>query len=119
ATSNSNDLLTGVTNGSYTLIGGSCPADTIALVVSFTAPAPDAQDVPLDSNVVINLTDEGSGIDLSSLIIQINDTLYNSASPEVGITGTANNYTVTINPAADFPDGEPVVVQITGRDVSG
>ncbi len=118
-TTTSNDLLTSVVNGSYTFVAGSCVSDTQAPQVQFIVPTPYQSNVALNSNVVIRITDNLSGIDTNSLKFIINGVTYTAASPEVSSSGSALDYTFTINPNEDFPANKESTITVSGQDVSG
>ncbi|MCA9381369.1 carboxypeptidase regulatory-like domain-containing protein, partial [Candidatus Dojkabacteria bacterium] len=115
----SNDLLSSVTNGSYTFINGPCEADTTAPQVVFQSPTNGATGVALTSNVTLQITDDLSGVDLDSLRFIISGVSYQVSDTEVTYTGNANNYNFTINPADDFPTDQASTVVVTGNDISG
>ncbi len=116
----SNDLLTGVTNGSYTFITGVCAADTVPPWVTNPSPAPDARGVPLNSNVAFNLNDNQSGVDLTTTSVNVDGTVYTLTGPNTfTYSGSSLNYRITVDPVADFTSGAPVLVEINASDLDG
>lgn len=113
------DVLSSVTNGSYTFSAGFCNPDVQAPNVSNILPANSADDVPLSSNVSFTITDNQSGVDLSSLEVQVGTVSYNQSSPQMSISGDPLNYTVVIDPSADFPFNEEIVIVIQAEDLDG
>lgn len=114
-----NDLLTSVTNGTYTFVNSPCTADTQPPQVIFVYPTNGATNVPLDSTVQIQLTDDQSGINLSTLEIIINGELYMTGQPEVLVSGSDLNYTLTISPRVQFPANQASIVNVKAQDNTG
>jgi len=116
----SDDLLTGVANGSYTFRGGSCAADVTPPNVTNPDPTPDEQDVPLDSNITFDIHDSQSGVDLDTLTINVDGVVYTrDGVHRFSFVGTPGSYAVAINPDADFTPGATVLVEINAADLSG
>jgi hypothetical protein len=95
--STSLDLLTGVTNGSYTFALGDCIPDTTAPQISFTTPTNGQQNVAEQAPVTVRITDAQTGVDISTVEIIINNQVFTSSSAGVTVTGTPNNYVFTID----------------------
>jgi hypothetical protein len=117
--STSNDLLTSVTNGAYTFTSGSCVTDSQPPQAQLVEPQPYESNVPADSNIVVRVTDNQSGIDLSSLSFIINGVTYSVGDPQVTYTGNPQDYTFTIDPVDDLPNEEASTVGLSGRDLAG
>lgn len=116
----SDDLLTGVRNGSYTFAVGECVSDVTPPWVTNPQPAPGSTGVPLSSNTTFHILDNMSGVDLSSLRINVQGIEYNyDGVNRFSYSGTALDYAITIDPIADFPDGVMVRVEVNGRDLDG
>ncbi len=116
----SDDLLTGVGNGAYTFRGGSCVADVVPPNVLNPTPAPDERDVPLDTNITFDIRDAQSGVDLDTLTINVDGTIYTrDGLSRFSFVGTPASYAVAINPNTDFILGSPVLVEINASDFSG
>ncbi|MBI5071517.1 Ig-like domain-containing protein [Candidatus Falkowbacteria bacterium] len=116
----SDDLLTGVANGSYTFRGGSCVADVTPPYVSNPSPVPDATGVPIDANVTFNISDSQSGVDLDSVTVNVDGTIYTEDGEDrFSYLGSPGEYSVAVNPAADFTPGAPVLVEINAADLNG
>ncbi len=116
---NSQDLLTGVTNGNYTFVSGPCVADTQGPNVVFISPTNGQTGVAPGAQVTIRITDNQSGIDLSSLQFVINGVTYTVASPQVSYTGSSLNYLFTITPSVPFPSGIASSITVLARDTAG
>jgi len=117
--STSDDLLSSVTNGSYSFRTGDCVADRIPPVITFQSPPKYGVNIPLNQNVIIRITDNQSGVDLSRTTIDINGDIYNLNSPEVSYTGSLLDYTITINPRNDFINGDTSMIRVITSDIAG
>ncbi|WKZ23928.1 MAG: Ig-like domain-containing protein [Candidatus Dojkabacteria bacterium] len=113
------DMLSGVTNASYTFSAGGCEADTTPPAITFDSPKNLANNVSPTAPVVVTVSDSGSGISLPSVTIVINGTVYTSTSPEVTYTGTPGNYQFTVLPAAPFPTNTLSVISVSATDNAG
>lgn len=118
-TSTSQDILTSVTNGSYTFTPGNCASDTGAPTVVFVSPTEGQSDFPSNGPIQIRLEDEATGVNLDSLSIIINGRTYTATSPEVTISGNAQNYLVTIQPAESLPSDAASSIAVNVSDLSG
>jgi hypothetical protein len=116
---NGNDVLSSVNTASYTFQSAPCVADTQAPSVSQLSPANNATNVPLNTNISLHLLDNQSGVNLSTVEIQIHDVVYLHTSPEVLLTGLPLDYTFTINPTSDFPDETEIVLVVKATDIDG
>ncbi|MDP2896296.1 MAG: Ig-like domain-containing protein [bacterium] len=97
----------------YPIMFGEAPiADLTPPFVSGQSPAPDAQNVPVNSNVVLHVQDSGDGVDVSSIAVKVNGA---AVTPQ--ITGTPSDYTVTYTPASPFAYNSTVTVAVNARDL--
>lgn len=112
------DLLDGVTNATYTFSVGNCQTSTSVPRIEFLNISNGQTDVPLNSNIIIQVIDDLVDIDLNSIMIMVNGRSYTILSPEVTYIGSNGNYTFTLNPEIDFPDQESVIVSIRGQNVA-
>lgn len=116
----SDDLLTGITNGSYTFRTGDCVADTTPPWVTNPSPAPGSRGVPLNSDINFRVHDDRSGVNLGTVRVNVAGTIYASAGATTFTsTGSPLDYAININPTADFTDGVPVLVEINAVDLAG
>lgn len=111
-------------------------ADTDPPYVDQRNPGNDQGIIPAGS-IIFHVKDDGSGVDLASLVVYVNGIYYKNAAGGAGsvttngtrityasttaftaLAGTPNDYTVTIDPAGDFVAGESVPVIIYAKDVS-
>lgn len=114
-----NDILSSVQNQTYTFGTTPCNPDVEAPVVTTHSPSNGAQDQPFDSNVTFTITDNQSGIDLNSVIVNVYTSTYTQASPQLTYSGVPTDYDFIINPANDFPFNTGITVVIQAADISG
>ncbi len=100
-------------NYSFTTIDTSAPA------FSGFSPTQNATGVAPNVNVVFHITDAGAGVAINSTTVTVAGTAYTSASSQFTYTGTSADYTITINPTANFSGGQVVTVAITTQDLAG
>jgi len=77
-------------------------------------PAPGATGVAMNTDIVVHLTDDWSGMDLNTIVMA----LYGYPVDPV-ISGSPTDYTVTYDPPADFELGDTVTVSIRAADRLG
>jgi len=116
----SNDMLNGAYGATYTFKAGKCGGDSTPPTVDEIKPAPGEIGYPLDGNVSFVVKDNLSGVDLGSIKIQINDTVYTKNNePKFTYDGKLSKYAITIDPTQDFLDHAPVRVKINVEDLDG
>ncbi|MBD3290354.1 T9SS type A sorting domain-containing protein, partial [candidate division KSB1 bacterium] len=87
------------------------------------SPEPDAMAVDVNSDIFININDDASGIDISSIIIKINnETIYNGAQPDlytnVSVSGTVHNFLIKYTPSQPLPTDSEIIVSVDVRDLA-
>lgn len=82
-------------------------------------PANGAREIPLSSNVSFRLTDNETGVDLSTLSITLNGESYANTSSQVTITGTPTSQDVVINPDNNFPFNTQITLTVGVSDIGG
>ena len=111
-------------------------ADSNPPYVDQRNPAND-QGITPAGNIIFHVKDDGSGVDLANLVVYVNGTYYKNTAGGAGsvttngtrityasttaftnLSGTINDYTVTIDPVGDFTPGESVPVLIYAKDIS-
>lgn len=116
----SDDLLTGVTNGSYTFRTGDCVADTTPPWVTNPHPTPGSRGVPLNTDIDFHIHDDRSGVNLSTVRVNVDGIIYGSSGATTfSYTGASLDYAINVNPTADFAAGVPVLVEINATDLAG
>jgi hypothetical protein len=93
--------------------GESAP-DTTPPYTTGHDPAKDVTDVLLDTNIVIHVRDDGTGVDQSTIVMKVEGGVVTPT-----ITGTQADYTLTYNPPADFDYGQVVDVTVDASDLNG
>jgi hypothetical protein len=89
--------------------------DTLGPAIVMTTPSDGATNVAADTNIVIQATDGGHGLDGGSISLVV------QALPVTPVVTGANNASKTIsyNPPADFAGGQEVHLTVTVADLSG
>jgi len=82
--------------------------------VSRRDPTPGSTRVSVGTNIVVDIVDDGDGVDISSLTMTVKGV---EVSPL--INGTPSHYTLTYNPAEDFDYSQVVTVAIDASDLAG
>lgn len=113
------DLLSGITNATYTFNSEPCSSDTQGPNISFSSPQTGSVDVPLDSNVFVTISDNLSGLDLATVEFIINGVRYTILDPEVEYTESAGEYSFVINPRDNFPDNAATIIIVRAADLVG
>lgn len=110
----SNDLLTSVQNGFFGFGSGSCVNDITPPTIKFTSPTNGQQNVPSDANVLLSISDSGSGVDINSVVITINGVVQTFT-----YTGNSSTYYFTVNPTDPLHENSLNTVQVSASDLSG
>jgi len=87
--------------------------------ISDENPAPDQQDVAVDTQVSFSLYDYEDGIALNSIEVNIGGTNYNFASAEFVQSEIENGYNIAIIPSESFGYDQIVDVTVQCNDLSG
>jgi hypothetical protein len=77
-------------------------------------PAEDADNVPVNTNIVVHILDEGSGVDPDTIVMTVEGV---PISPV--ITGDIADYTLTYDPPANFDFLQTVEVTVNAADIDG
>jgi uncharacterized protein (DUF362 family) len=77
------------------------------------SPAPGANGVPVDTNIVVHVLDDGDGVDISSI-----DMTVEGVPVTPVITGAPADYTITYDPPVDFDYLQVVDVTIDASDMA-
>jgi hypothetical protein len=88
--------------------------DLIAPYTSGHDPAPGASNVPVDTDIVVHVKDDGTGVDHNTIEMRVDDA---AVTPD--ITGAPGDYTLAYDPPVDFGHEQVVEVQIEAADLSG
>jgi uncharacterized repeat protein (TIGR01451 family) len=88
--------------------------DTEAPYTAGHEPAPNPEKkYPIDTNITAHVRDDGFGVDMSTIVMTVNDT---AVSPV--ITGDNYDYTLVYDPPVDFGYGQAVNVTIDATDLA-
>ena len=96
-------------------------SDLDAPYIDNEAPAPDDVNVPAANNVVFQIHDTGTGLDLNNLLVDVAGTSYSLAGPNlftVNALSAPNDYEITIDPSVDFAAGQAILVKIQAQDLA-
>ena len=116
----SNNILTGVMSGSYTVIDGYC--ETVPPYLSNMNPSADKPNHPVGDSIIFDLKDDSSGVNISTLGITLKQ---NGVDIPFNLTTTKVNpaddkvYAVVIDPVADLVREVRVDVTVTAQDKAG
>jgi hypothetical protein len=114
------DLLNSVAGGTYTFVDrGYCGNDTAPPVVSNAKPVPNSQGNPLSSNITFDISDNLSGVNLSSVRVNIDGVDYVSGGTGFSYGGDKMKYSIIVDPLNDFLADTQVVVTVFAQDNAG
>jgi len=86
-------------------------AESVPPYTSGHSPAADATDVYPNTNIVVHVQDDDTGVDQSTIVMTVEGT---TVSPT--ISGTPSDYTLTYDPLVDFSPGQVVDVTVEAQD---
>ncbi len=90
--------------------------DTTAPYLANEAPAPDAIQVALDTDISFDVLDDGTGVDASTLTVAVNSI---EVTPHLVVTPIAGGINVNYNPGGSFDYNEHVKVGVRVQDNGG
>jgi PKD repeat protein len=101
--------------------------DSSAPVVAGCVPTADSIQVPLNSLIVLHVTDSGDGVDANSVIIRVDgDVVYSGNVPQYGSTygicrrsGAKADYTFACQPDETFEFDQNITVTANASDLAG
>ena len=117
--STSNDDLTSIQNGTFSFSSGACQNDTTPPTINFQSPVNNQQNVPANANIQVEITDSGSGVNISTVQIVINGVSYDTSSPRVTVTGNNADYQITVRPYDPLFTSQTDTVLVKASDISG
>ncbi len=79
-------------------------------------PEPGSNGVPLDSNIEFNILDNETGVDITSLLVEVNDSLHNINSGNLTYTGDPDDYRIILDLQNNFVFGQQIQVNISAAD---
>jgi len=102
----------GESGNSNEVVWSSGSVDSESPNTSGHIPAKNATGVAPNTNIVVHVTDDGDGVDQSSLVIKVNGEIVQPL-----ISGSSADYTLTYDPYVDFNYGQVVTVEIDAQDL--
>ena len=118
-TTTSNDLLSGVQNGFFSFNSGTCIADHTPPQITFLAPTNNQTNVPQNANVVVDVADPGSGVDVGLIRVAINGIVYTVKNSQVKLTGNTTKYELTIKPTQLLNSTLANTILVNATDIAG
>ncbi len=88
-------------------------------VFNYPSPAPGQTGVPVNTNITLVLRDDGWGVDIDTVWVEVDGVRYEKGDPGFTYSGTPRQYTVTIDPTADFEYNRGVNVKAFAADLAG
>jgi len=126
-----NDILNTVFSGTYTFEPGICgagpprpaapPSDTSPPRIDKLRPGVDWENMVPNTGLSFELTDDGVGVDLDSVKVELDGVIYNKDGPnQFSHEGDRNTYKITLDPENDFrkEEGEKIPVNIQAMDLN-
>jgi len=112
----SENILTSVSSGSYTVIDGYC--ETKPPYLTNLDPVPDKPNHPVSQNIKFDIKDDDSGLDMSTFTLSVTQ---NGVEVPKNVTQTAcatgdKCYSIDIDPINDLIPELKVVVAVSARD---
>ncbi|MBC8385074.1 MAG: tandem-95 repeat protein [Candidatus Cloacimonetes bacterium] len=93
-----------------------CIEDNDAPFTAEWQPAPNSIGVPVDTDIMFNIYDNISGVNLDSIVVVVDGIVYTEPLITFNYDNIENGYHITINPVDDFIFGQTVNVSIDAED---
>jgi len=87
--------------------------DTTPPYTSGHAPSPNTVNVPIDTNIVVHVMDDGAGVDQATIVMTVEGAVVTPV-----IVGSPADYTLTYDPPIDFAYNQVVDVTIDASDLA-
>jgi len=102
---------------------GHTPPDLYPPLRWGSIPADDSTNVAIDADIQLFLSDNGTGVDLASIVMTVEGfTVFNGSSPasypHTTVTGDASDYLLSYNPPEDFGYSQQVEITVTAQDLA-
>lgn len=115
----SENILTGVANGTYTVIDGYC--ETVPPYLTNLDPVPDKPNHPVGQNIKFDIKDDSSGLNMATFVVTVKQ---NGIDVPFNITKTPHGtddkwYSIDIDPISDLTPELKVVVTVSASDKAG
>jgi hypothetical protein len=119
-TSNSEDILTSVSGGTYPVVAGWC--ETLPPDITNLNPSLGRLDLPLDQPISFHIRDAGSGVNLNTLQVTLSQSgtsIPFDLSTVAVVPGSNTEYAVTITPGQNFLIETRVDYRVWVQDFAG
>jgi hypothetical protein len=102
------------TTYSFTTLDSTPPTCTVI------SPTPGTTNNSVNTSVQLNCIDTGVGIDITKMLVEVNNVVYQSSGTNAfSFSGTPNNYIITVTPSTPFSTNYAFEVVALGEDFSG
>jgi hypothetical protein len=88
-------------------------------VFNYPSPPPGQTGVPVNTDIALRIRDDGWGVDIDSVWVEVDGVRYKKGNPGFSYSGTPREYAVTIDPATDFEYNRSVSVRVFATDLAG
>lgn len=88
-------------------------------VFNYPTPAPGLTGVPVNTNVTLTIRDDGWGVDIDSVWVEVDSVRYEKGDAGFSYSGTPGEYVITIDPTTDFEYNRSVSVKAFAADLAG
>lgn len=126
------DLKTGIATSNQVYTDLKCELKTLDkagpyIVRASLTPQPGETGVPVNSNIVIKIRDDGWGVDVDAVWVEVTDTMTSTTTRykkgDGGFSYTLSvdkkEAVITVNPSADFEYDRNIQVRVFGADLAG
>ena len=76
-------------------------------------------EVKRSAPILFYISDDGWGVDIDSIWVEIDGVKYQNGDPEFAYTGSPNSYKVIVRPINDWAYNQIITVRIFGKDLAG
>jgi hypothetical protein len=112
------DLLSGITNGTYTFTESTCNFDVTPPIIQFNSPQ-NGQVGVITNIVELTINDDQSGVDINSVQIYIDGKIYTLTSPEFSFMGEAPSFSIKLTLQGPFTPDQTSIITVLAKDFSG
>ncbi len=95
-----------------------CISDEETPYVTDLDPEPLSIDNPVNTNISFHINDDGFGVEINSVAVDVQNVAYSVALGNLFYSGTVNSYLIIIDPVEDFNSGDTVYVSINASDMA-
>ncbi len=95
-----------------------CEYDIAPPYIGNYDPVPGQQNVPINTNINFHVYDNDMGVDINTLLVEIDAVQYSVANGNLSFSGNVFDYSININPSENFEFSQIVTVEIDVDDLS-